>query len=217
VIRLAKNATYTLALAGRDEDASATGDLDVTGPLTVKGNGSTIDANRLDGVLKVHAGAGLKLANVTLTGGQDGMSSLPYGALSNGGTTTLSHVTVTGNQARQDGGSSVFNGYGASLTISDSTIADSLAYVGVDDAGSLVVRRSRFLRTSDGLHVQTRATATVSDTEFTDSFDHAVTNDGSAHVTRTTISGGTAGLANHGELWFSDGSISDNTFVATFA
>src|SRR3954454_19762520 len=63
VIRLAKDATYTFAIDGASEDAGASGDLDVTGALTIKGNGATIDAAGLDRVISVLDGGTLKLAN----------------------------------------------------------------------------------------------------------------------------------------------------------
>src|SRR5262249_36551513 len=48
--------TYLLTIAGANEDASATGDLDVTGNLTIKGAGAgntVIDGNNLDRVIEV--------------------------------------------------------------------------------------------------------------------------------------------------------------------
>ncbi len=51
--------TYTLTIAGANEDASATGDLDITSNLTIKGAGSSntiIDGNSLDRVIQVLQG-----------------------------------------------------------------------------------------------------------------------------------------------------------------
>ena len=51
--------TFTLTIAGAGEDASATGDLDITGNLTIKGKGSAstiIDGNNLDRVFQVLGG-----------------------------------------------------------------------------------------------------------------------------------------------------------------
>ena len=51
--------TYTLTIAGANEDASATGDLDITSNLTIKGSGSSstiIDGNNLDRVIQVLQG-----------------------------------------------------------------------------------------------------------------------------------------------------------------
>jgi hypothetical protein len=68
VIKLAKDATYTFGIARSGMDTAATGDLDVTAPLTIKGAGATIDANHIDGLLHVQGGS-LKLSDATLTGG----------------------------------------------------------------------------------------------------------------------------------------------------
>ena len=51
--------TYTLTIAGANEDASATGDLDITSNLTIKGSGSNrtiIDGNNLDRVVEILQG-----------------------------------------------------------------------------------------------------------------------------------------------------------------
>ena len=63
---------YVLAVAGTDEDAAATGDLDVTDTLTLVGAGAgetILDANGIDGVLDIHSGDRMEISNVTITGG----------------------------------------------------------------------------------------------------------------------------------------------------
>jgi hypothetical protein len=52
--------TYALGIAGQEENANATGDLDVSGDLTIIGEGAavtTIDGAGLDRVLDVRSGA----------------------------------------------------------------------------------------------------------------------------------------------------------------
>lgn len=70
-IVLADDTTYTLSIAGTGEDASASGDLDVTEGVDLRGDRSTIDANGIDRVVDLHAGSGhhVHLTGVTLTGG----------------------------------------------------------------------------------------------------------------------------------------------------
>ena len=54
-----RSGTYTLTIAGANEDAGATGDLDITRNLTIKGSGSgstIIDGNNLDRVIQVLQG-----------------------------------------------------------------------------------------------------------------------------------------------------------------
>ena len=57
--------TYTLTRAGTNEDAAATGDLDITQNLTITGAGAAttiIDGNQLDRVFQNHG------ATVTISG-----------------------------------------------------------------------------------------------------------------------------------------------------
>ncbi|MDX6698842.1 MAG: hypothetical protein QOE65_2239 [Solirubrobacteraceae bacterium] len=65
--------TFTLSIAGVDEDAAATGDLDVTSDLTISGAGaasSVVDAAGIDRVLHVvGAATGVEVSGLTLTGG----------------------------------------------------------------------------------------------------------------------------------------------------
>ena len=51
--------TFTLTIPGRGEDASATGDLDITGNLSIKGKNSAstiINGNQLDRVFQILSG-----------------------------------------------------------------------------------------------------------------------------------------------------------------
>ncbi len=99
--------TYSLSLTGTGEDASATGDLDITDEegLTIdvfNFGSATIDANSIDRIFDLHDGAGLDLSGATLTGGAvtgDG------GAIRNiGGTLSFTDCEITGNSATGDGG-----------------------------------------------------------------------------------------------------------------
>ncbi|MDZ8029039.1 MAG: hypothetical protein RMX97_30745 [Nostoc sp. DedQUE11] len=61
---------YTLSLAGANEDAAATGDLDITnGSITIVGAGvgsTSITANQIDRVFQVLTGATLTLSELTI-------------------------------------------------------------------------------------------------------------------------------------------------------
>ena len=64
--------TFTLTIAGAGEDASATGDLDITRNLTIKGknSGSTIiDGNNLDRVFQILGGK-VSISKVTIQHGR---------------------------------------------------------------------------------------------------------------------------------------------------
>lgn len=104
--------SYRLSLEGSDEDAAATGDLDVTDELTIQGTGSpgtTIDAGfpstATDRILDVRDGSGLTLEGVTLTDG-----SAPTGGAVRvrvGVPLRVGDATFRGNQATAGPGGAV--------------------------------------------------------------------------------------------------------------
>ena len=143
--------TYTLSIAGQNEDAAATGDLDVTDALTILGAGANqtiIDAAGLDRVLEV-LGTSVSISGVTIRGGnvqgagggirntgmlltsdstiQDNVTSSSGGGLSNAAVATANVVrsTLSGNQAQEGGG---IDNTG-SLYISDSTVSGNIASI----------------------------------------------------------------------------------------
>jgi hypothetical protein len=102
---LLRKGTYTLSIAGANEDASATGDLDITSNLTIKGAGAPktfIDANSLDRVIEILHGT-VAISGVAIEGG---MATIGGGILNMGGRVTLSSVAVAGNSAVGSSGAS---------------------------------------------------------------------------------------------------------------
>ncbi|MFM7059414.1 MAG: hypothetical protein ACKO2P_21080 [Planctomycetota bacterium] len=94
---------YQLSTAGDFEDAAATGDLDVTGELTIRGQGADvtfIDGGFLDRVFHVHPGARLTLQNMTIRNGR----AFEGGGIYNAGTLTLLNVNVICSIAGSQGG-----------------------------------------------------------------------------------------------------------------
>src|SRR5438105_7451678 len=108
VIKLGPN-TYALSLTGARDDANATGDLDVTGPLTIEGTTSgaptTIDAQSIDRAIDVQAGAPATIENLTITGGRApnglllGANGLTGGAIRAQSALTLTDVNIVQSQA----------------------------------------------------------------------------------------------------------------------
>lgn len=78
-----------LSLAGMNEGLNVTGDLDITDPLTLRGNGATVDARGLDGVF--HVFAPTTLDSLAITGGSDG-------AVLAAADLMLTNATVSGNE-----------------------------------------------------------------------------------------------------------------------
>ncbi|MGY1712446.1 CSLREA domain-containing protein [Geodermatophilus sp. SYSU D00758] len=130
--------TYALSLAGTGEDAAATGDLDVTGRLTLRGGGATVDARGLDRVFDVRPGAWLHLEAVTVTGGAARGTGLPAsgGGLLNAGTLHLERSTVTGNTAVRAGGG-IEASAGSTTTVSRSTLSRNATGAGPGNGGGL--------------------------------------------------------------------------------
>jgi CSLREA domain-containing protein len=152
---------YRLAIDGRDEDAAATGDLDVTGPLTLVGAGARtvkISANAtgdelssqpVDRVFDVLPGGSLGLSKVTVDGGgaSPGGNIRAVGPVSlvdatvtrafSGGiwssaSLDLNRVTITANHAKNGGGVAV----SGSLTALNTTIFGNRA---TSDGGGIDV------------------------------------------------------------------------------
>ena len=105
--------TFTLTIPGANEDASATGDLDVKGKVTIKGAGSgstTVNGNSLDRVFEVLSG-NVTIQKLTIVGG---LASEGAGLLNLGGKVALSAVVVAGNTAQGSAGTFGAQGSGGS-------------------------------------------------------------------------------------------------------
>ncbi len=105
--------SYVLGIPGAGEDAAATGDLDVTKSVTIRGAGSAstiVDAAGLDRVFHVLAGATVEIDDLTISGGSVGTED--GGGVLNAGTLTLARVIVAMNAAGSSGfagGGGVYN------------------------------------------------------------------------------------------------------------
>jgi len=168
-IRLPSGA-YFLTISGPFEEASATGDLDVIGSLTIIGEGMTatgIDATGLaDRILHVQPGASLTLRGVSLVNADIGQGSNGAGLRNDYGTVLIEESSFQWNQAHNGAGlmnvgtmmlrhsliwenSTTEAGGGirndANLEIEGSTIGRNQAQGpggGIQNHGTLVVRNS---------------------------------------------------------------------------
>ena len=105
--------TYNLTIPGAGEQGDATGDLDVSAPVTIRhsGGGSTIvDAKGIDRVFEVNSGGVITISGITIQGGHavgpaDFTSSgAGGGILVSVGALTLANSTIAGNLADGFGG-----------------------------------------------------------------------------------------------------------------
>ena len=119
---------YLLSLAGANENAAATGDLDISDRVIIAGAGATstiIDANTMDRAIEVRMAGGLDISGVTIRNGQvigsgGGIMHQASGNLS------LSDCIVTGNTA-SSGGGGIFSVAFTTLTIDNCLISGNNA------------------------------------------------------------------------------------------
>lgn len=105
------------------EDSSSTGDLDISGDLTILGSGRVIVAaadNFKDRIFHVLSG-NVTVQNLTISGGKP---SGVGGGIYNQGTLLLNVVTLSGNSSGSSGGAIANVG---TLAITNSTLSDNLA------------------------------------------------------------------------------------------
>lgn len=143
------SAHIVLTLTGRNENAAATGDLDVTDPVTISTpNVSTsaraiIDANGIDRVFDIRPGAGnVSLINLSIRNGNANDATTYVGggirADGNGTGSTLSvlYCELTGNAANSGGAIWVGSVLNRSLYLFDSAVhgnvITNLGYTNVD-------------------------------------------------------------------------------------
>jgi CSLREA domain-containing protein len=135
---------YTLSIPGIDEDAAATGDLDITSNVTLCGSGAAltiVDGGQIDRVFHIaDSTAVVTIENVTVQNG-GGFYGMIFGAgIANYGALTLRSVTVKNNLAN-GGAQGIVAGGGVanhkSVSIFDSTISANTALGGANGGGGL--------------------------------------------------------------------------------
>ena len=98
-ILLSAPGTYTLAIAGKHENASLTGDLDITQDLVIEGGDAEtyiIDAAALDRVFEIHGDFPVTFRGITITGGAIAADG---GGINGRGILTIEDTIVENNQA----------------------------------------------------------------------------------------------------------------------
>lgn len=225
---------FALSIGGRNENAAATGDLDIVGDLTIEGAGADqtiLDAAQLDRFFHVAAGSSLTLRNLTIQNGSESNG----GAIANLGTLLLENVNLTSNATTLRGGA-ISNDSGdvtlQSVNFSDNQTRDVTAGGGNSIGGALssfggtvTVTSSQFVNNSaaaEGGAIDARGTILqVTDSSFSDNtatVGGAVRLfNGTATFTNDTSSGdhaivsGGAIASNYCTLTISGGSFTGNS------
>ena len=126
-----------------DEDAAATGDLDITDDLTIRGAGrddTVIDGGDIDRVFHTVGSISVDISGVTIQNGStasffpdDGDSGVGGGIFNSSGVTlTLTDATVRGNWASHGGGGIHNSG---AMTLVTSAVNDNLGGVSGEGGG----------------------------------------------------------------------------------
>ena len=193
---------YTLTLAGASEDAAQTGDLDITADLVLVGAGranTTIDANGLDRVFDLIGSPSVRIAGVTITGGD---SDFGAGVYVHGGELTLVDSRITNNTV---------NGSGA----------------GINSRASLIVVNSRIdsngaYESGGGLYINSLGSLTLISSRVDNnasSYGGGISNAGTANIRDSVINGNTAsttitgggGIYSQGTLTLTNSTLSGNS------
>lgn len=211
--------TYTLSLAGRNEDVNGRGDLDITDGTTIIGVGApVIDGGGIDRVMQVHSGRTAVLFGLILQNGHStsrvsedvesgGDADGSGGGLRNDGTTYLLYSIVRNNSTAPSGwGGGIFND-GLLMQITQSIIEGNTA-----SSGGGILNRGRYftmtystiqgnyaggLGYGGGLHNDFGASAAIvsesaiinNDTNGVSSTGDGVSNAGQLRLQNVTISG----------------------------
>jgi CSLREA domain-containing protein len=182
--------TYTLSIAGVNEDFAATGDLDIRDDLTINGAGAgttVVDGGAIDRVFHVVTNSTVVMNDLTV---RNGATTQAGGGISASGVLTLNEVVVSGNQTSGQGGGIV----AATLILNSSVVTGNQT----SDQGGGIFAGSL-----------TMTGSTVSGNHSTgDQGGGIFLINGASSITGSTISGNTAG--DDGGGIFLNGSINVN-------
>lgn len=209
---------YDLTIPGRGENAAATGDLDITGGLTITGAGTTSTSIRgrgNDRVFDVLYPAKVTISNVDISGGFAGTGDdKSGGGIQNAGTLTLTDVNITFNEAQSGYGGGIINWREGILNMTRVNLRSNLAYVGggLVNQGKAQLSKVTFVsnkaRFGGGIQNEQGATLTLDEGAFTNNVagggsGGGLSMRGSVHLTRVTFSEN--GASNMGGGIYQDG------------
>ncbi|MDY7006200.1 MAG: DUF4347 domain-containing protein, partial [Cyanobacteriota bacterium] len=211
-IQLTAGETYNLNILGSNENAAATGDLDIVAgavEITVISEGeqkAVIDAGGIEGVgdrvFHVLEDAALQLENVEVIGGF--ISNASGAGIFNSGTISINNSTISGNlEILSNGGGGIYNA--GTANISNSTVSDNSAF--------------------SGGGIQNTGRLNISDSTITGNFGESIgggiQNTGRANISDSTITGNSVdtsdggGIFNSGRVSLIDSTISGNSAVTS--
>jgi len=225
---------YTITLAGGEEDAAATGDLDVTDDVTIVGEGvPSINGNGLDRIFEVFNPAVVRMETMILMGGEAQLG----GAIRNHSTLTLDGLSIHDNLAvvppggaGASSGGGIFNEAGTLILVGTQVFANTgdegggihnFATAALEMTGGLIGHNTA-TDNAGGLWNNFAAEATLEDVEFVGNTAAAngagIYNDGHLEINLATFEentdatqGGGMYNAEHGEAFLYDAWFTNNS------
>jgi CSLREA domain-containing protein/uncharacterized repeat protein (TIGR01451 family) len=206
--------SYTLSLAGAAEDGAATGDLDVTGDLTLSGAGAgttIIDGGALDTVIHIdpsQAGVTVVMSDITIQSGSNPAGAYGGGGILNRGNLTLTNCTISDSVALWSGGG--ISNQGGTLSLTACSISGNSSTSG--SGGGIVNGANSTLVMTD---------STIDGNTTGSQGGAGLANWGTASLSGCTVTGnsitttsGTAGIMHgSGSLTIDDSTIASNNGV----
>ncbi len=225
--------TYTLSIPGVDEDAAATGDLDITDDLTLTGadrDTTVIDGGAIDRV--IHSALDGQSITVAISGVsiQNGSASRGGGGIFNGrfgkGKFTLTDSKVSNNATWARGGGGIHNiGVFLANNVIVSKNDGGVDGGGIFNQGTLTVSGSVIfdnVTSSTGGGIDSGGTATIIDSTISHNFaglgaggGGGINNFGTMEISNSTVNDNSShdwggGVANGGELALTNTTLSGN-------
>lgn len=226
------DSTYLLTIPGTGEDACATGDLDITDDLVIKGfsrSETHVYAGGIDRVFHIVGPIKVEFQDLSIEEGEI-RDENGAGILNSGGTVTIKRSILMRNTVEsQSSGGGISNDAKGTMEIFDSAVSYNRSWpgnaTGVSNEGTMSLTRCAVNdnysggSTAGGIKnngLMTLTECTVSDNWLEYDEGGGILNNGVLKISKSVISGNTAwdggggGICNTGELLLFDSSVKDN-------